>query len=179
MSSDFQTWWDEFLHELTNPQPVDRPRVDFRNDKGEFVQGRTHGEHKKECDVNRIMRAYTQKGELTHVNREQPLYGDFTFGTELAECMERVQIAHENFMELPAEVRQLAENDPVTFLAMMNSDDGVQELVNVGLQVDGFTKNTGKTQEAPTGEAPAAPPAEAPSAPSGESSGPPGGGTGA
>lgn len=88
---------------------------------------------KDECDINAIVKRHQATGMVTHVNRNRPAYGDFSYGLDLQQAMEAVRAAQDDFMRLPARVRALASNDPARFLAMVHDDDGLEMLIEAGL----------------------------------------------
>lgn len=90
---------------------------------------------KDNCDVNLIVSTYGKTGQFAHINPRTPTYGDFTGPTDLFEARKLFQEAEAAFMELPAEVRKMANNDPVTFLEMMADEGAVKALKAAGLPV--------------------------------------------
>lgn len=92
----------------------------------------TKQDDRNRTDLNSVMRRYMQTGELP-VNGPVS-YGDFTKVDSLLDAMIQVDQAEKSFAELPAKVRDLCENDPVKFLAMVETDDGRQALNEAGLE---------------------------------------------
>lgn len=90
---------------------------------------------KKECDINAIMSRYEKSGLIAHVNRYQGDYGDFTDKPEYQEALNKVISAQEMFMTLPAKVRARFGNDPGEFLAFVEDEKNVPEMVKLGLAV--------------------------------------------
>lgn len=84
-------------------------------------------------DVNALVAQYRKNGTLPTVYVGTPLYGDFTGPTDLQEQMERVYAAEDRFNQLPAAVRKASDNDPVKFLALLETPDGVATLKAAGL----------------------------------------------
>lgn len=98
-------------------------------------QGRTHQEHKDDCDINRIVKTFTRTGQVTHVNRSQPFFGDFTGPVELGEAIAAVGEARTAFQALPARVRHVSGNSPVHFLELMSDPEGRTILEEAGLKI--------------------------------------------
>ena len=91
-----------------------------------------------ETDINVIVDRWMKTGRVpTELNRGEPVYGDFTYGRDLKQAMERVDQALEAFLELPAKARAMADNDPAKFLELVQSEDDqvVRELWDAGVQV--------------------------------------------
>lgn len=88
---------------------------------------------KDECDVNLIVANYNRTGMLPVMQRE-PTYGDFSDALELADAIKLVRQAEEEFMDLPANIRALANNDPVTFREMLADEGAVKALEAAGLR---------------------------------------------
>lgn len=98
------------------------------------------------ADINTIVAQFKANGTLPMVNKNNPLYGDFTFPEDIHEVREAVEGAGARFMELPADVRTLAGNDWVTFLGMFDDPDGRQLLVNAGLIIKDMQPQTTDSQ---------------------------------
>lgn len=117
--------------EITNGP---RPRTAVR--KYCEGQGRTHQEMAEQCDVNRIVRRWREKGQSPHLQKGTPMYGDFSGASGLQDAIEQVEGAKKIFGELPALVREAAGNSPVQFLEMVADPEGLDILSEAGLQVD-------------------------------------------
>lgn len=85
-----------------------------------------------DADINVIVRRARQTGSLPPPGRV-PRYGDFTDGGSFHERLSQLREAEAEFMELPARVRQLCQNDPGMFLDMVHDPEGLAELVEAGL----------------------------------------------
>lgn len=127
-------------------------------------KSRTKQAFKDETDINRIVKRHVE-GYPPPLETRQPMYGDFSQHTSLLQATQAVEAAEEEFMTLPAAVRQAARNDPVEFLNMMASEDGAQKLVDAGLPVEGVEPTPDSfvpsTPDEPAKAAPEAPPAAA------------------
>lgn len=97
---------------------------------------RTKQSFKDECDVNVVVRNHAQTGMWAHLNPMAPTYGDFSLATELQKSMQLVSDAQDEFMELPAAVRSLCNNDPVELLSRLAIPTAAQALVDAGLPVE-------------------------------------------
>lgn len=93
----------------------------------------TKQEFKDECDINVIMKRYEKDGFLAHFNKYQGQYGDFLDAPEFHEAQNKVLVATEMFMSLPAAIRSRFDNDPGAFLDFVGDPANGKELVELGL----------------------------------------------
>jgi len=94
-------------------------------------EGKTKQSFKDECDINFILKKYRQSGQLPYL-RENGVYADHT-ATDLFESMQIVASAKTMFEELPSNIRNKFENDPVQFLEFTENPENMEEMVNLGL----------------------------------------------
>ena len=92
-------------------------------------------EFKDECDINIIMKKYGPREMVPLGGTRQPMFGDFTQVVDYASAMEQTQDAYEQFMELPAELRAMHDNDPQRFIDWFDAADE-EALRNAGLIVE-------------------------------------------
>lgn len=98
---------------------------------------RTKQSFKDAADINNVVRQYAQTGVISNVTRREPIYGDFSEVADLQQSLERVQAAQAEFDALHPEIRFAAQNDPVQFLNMMASEEGVKALRAAGMIFEG------------------------------------------
>ncbi len=96
---------------------------------------RTQQSHAKGANINEIIRRW-RDGQPIPENHRQPQYGDFTNATSYHEALDQVHEASEQFMRLPPELRANVDNDVGLFLDKVKTEDGLKELVDLGL--DGY-----------------------------------------
>lgn len=96
-------------------------------------QGKTHQEHREDCDIMTIVSRFRKSGALPF-NREEPMYGDFDTGMDFHTAMDRILEAEQSFDRLPSAVRALCENDPGKFLDMLNDEESVKKMQEAGLK---------------------------------------------
>lgn len=146
------------MTEHTTPRQRIGPRVSISLDtsKGANQADRAG------ADINTIVAQYRKSGTLPRVARTNPLYADFTFGTDMHETREAFYEAEQRFQALPADVRTLCDNDPLEFIERFADSTKLQEMVDAGLQVEGLTPTP--TPPPPIPE-PATPPDVPPSSP--------------
>lgn len=94
---------------------------------------RTHQGSKEETDINRIMLRWQKTGVMTHLNRYEGRYGDFTGVQDYQTSMNQVLEADAMFMSLPARVRARFGNDPAAFLDFASDERNAEELIRLGL----------------------------------------------
>ena len=116
---------------MSEPIPVTRPprrRVVHPHSD----EMRTKQDDRNRTNLNSIMRKYMATGELP---TGRPVsYGDFTKVDSLLTAMVQVDQAERSFARLPAKVRDLCANDPVNFLAMVETEEGRQALNDAGMK---------------------------------------------
>lgn len=86
-------------------------------------------------NINKIMAKFKKHGTLPRVNTQNPLYGDFTFPEDIHSVREAVHQAEDRFMDLPADVRSVCENDWVNFYELFSTPEGRETLTEAGLQI--------------------------------------------
>lgn len=112
--------------------------------------GRTKQAHKDECDINNIVNHWRRTRQLSHLNQGKPWYGDFTNAIDYQEACDRIALAEQKFLELPAKVRKLCDNSPALLLEELESEEGRARLEEAGF-VFGEEAAQG-TPQSPQGE---------------------------
>lgn len=95
--------------------------------------GRTRQDQKDSCDINIIMKRYTKQGVLPRLNAKTPVYDDFTTTLSYHESLEHIRRADDLFMELPAEIRAMCENDPALLIPFVEGGEHIDELIEYGV----------------------------------------------
>lgn len=95
----------------------------------------TKQSEKEAADINKIVAAYGKSGVWTNVNPLEPRYQDNTYVTDLLAAHNLIQEANEQFYSLPAEVRSLAENNPIKFAEMLTDEGAVAMLEQLGAPI--------------------------------------------
>ncbi len=106
-----------------------------------YEDGRTKQCHKDECDINKIMARFDVTKTISHVNKYQGVYGDFS-DFDFFEQTQMLTRGREIFDALPAEVRDEFKQSPAAFFQYVNDpankDDLLQKipaLAKPGLQL--------------------------------------------
>lgn len=112
----------------------------------------TEQQHKKECDVNNIIRKYDKTGLITHVSRFEGTFGDLS-GADFKEMSDRVAKARSMFEELPSNIRHEFKNDPSRLLQFMDDPGNRAKAEKLGLINKGWTEDSdGLGEHVPEGK---------------------------
>lgn len=109
------------------------PRVQVAHRSGGRLM--TKVAEQEQSDVNVIMRRWLKNG-IVPVTGQKPRYGEFHSGVDFHSGLNAVMAAQTEFERLPALVRKRCDNDPGSFLELVGTTEGIEELVELGLQVD-------------------------------------------
>jgi len=83
-------------------------------------------------DVNDLVRKFGITGKMP-TNVRMPQYGDFTGVGSYQECLEAVKSAENEFMKLPASLREYFKHSPQAFLDFVDNPKNAQEGEKLGL----------------------------------------------
>lgn len=112
-----------------------------RHDKDGNPIYKTEQSHKKECDINNIIRKYDKQGIITHVSKFEAQFGDMT-GLEFQTMQNKVLSAKEQFGKLPSKIRKRFGNNPKELLAFMEDSNNREEAIKLGLINERWTPQT-------------------------------------
>lgn len=101
--------------------------IDFTNSLDMCEQN-----HKKECDINHIMRKFQKTGVVEHVKKHSGKYADVPSG-DYREAQETITTANTMFEELPSRARAKFNNDPFQFLEYVQNPENLESLHKLGL----------------------------------------------
>lgn len=93
----------------------------------------TDQSYQKQCDVNHIMKKWSQTGQIQHVAKKQGVYADLSKIGDLTESLENVNRANEAFMALDPKIRARFGNNPIEFVKFLSDDSNHQEAQKLGL----------------------------------------------
>ncbi len=94
-----------------------------------YNDGRTKQSFKDECDIQKIMARADKAGTISHLEKFQGVYADFSdFDFQLQ--TQQLTRGREIFDELPAELRQEFGQSPAKFFAYVNDPANKDELRN-------------------------------------------------
>ncbi|WNK13321.1 MAG: internal scaffolding protein [Microvirus sp.] len=102
-----------------------------------YLPSMTKQEFKHECDINNVIKSFSQTGMFRHVSARasQGAYEDLPDGVDFQYALDEVQRARNSFMTLPAHVRQRFGHDPGQFLGFIHDPSNKDEMAKLGLLV--------------------------------------------
>lgn len=95
----------------------------------------TQQQFKDECDVNNILAKYKKTNMLTHINRHQGNFGDWSNVEDYQTSLNKIIRARDAFESLPSELRSKFLNDPKNLIEFINDDKNNDEAIKLGLKV--------------------------------------------
>ena len=118
-------------------------------------------------DINKIVHRYMQTGEFDNATIRVTNYGDATGPQTLQDAIELVEQRELEFEALPSRIRAYCKNNPVEYERALSDEEKAQDLVDLGLPLEGMEPREpapGPAAEPSPGAAQAAPgdPREAP-----------------
>lgn len=129
-------------------QKTKRPTIDCG-------PGLTEQAHKKECDINHILRDYTRTGLIKHAKQFEGRYDDIQV-QDFQDAMFIVANANNMFNQLPGETRKQFGNSPAAFLDFVNNPANKGRMAemgilrgNDGLDINGAAVGSPTPSEAP------------------------------
>lgn len=94
---------------------------------------RTQQQFKEECDVNNIIERYVNAG-IPITERTDAIYGDFAdMPQDFGEMVNIVNDARQKFADLPSNIRDRFDNDPIKLVEFMQDETNLAEAVKLGL----------------------------------------------
>jgi len=105
---------------------------DVDPDNGEVLESMTQQQFATEVDINEIVRRFGLTGQLPE-NYREPLVGDFDGIVDYHTALNAVIAAEENFMLVPATVREEFGNDPQKLLQFVSNKDNRDKAIELGL----------------------------------------------
>jgi hypothetical protein len=108
----------------------ERQRV-MTEPKGESL---TQQHFADEADVRNIIRQYDKTGLIANVQKGVARYGDYSEVNEYREALDLVNQANATFAELPAELREMFQNNAGTFLEFATNPENENKMIELGLK---------------------------------------------
>ena len=96
----------------------------------------TQQQFKAECDVNNILAKYKRTGMLTHIQKHQGNFGDFSSIEDYQTSLGKLMQAQQSFESLPSELRAKFDNDPAKLIAYLSDEKNNAEAVKLGLKLE-------------------------------------------
>lgn len=88
---------------------------------------------KDECDINRIMARYEATGQIEHLSKKTPLFGDFSNFENYQDLCNRANEVNEAFQALPSELRKELNYRPEAFVPWLSDPANRDKAVKYGL----------------------------------------------
>jgi len=88
---------------------------------------------KKDTQIRNILIRYAKTGVLGDPSR-RPIFGDFTNTEQFETSLNLVANVRSQFAQLPSEIRNRFQNDPVELLSFLNDPKNNTEAVKLGLK---------------------------------------------
>lgn len=95
-------------------------------------EGMTEQCHKKECDMNYILRDYTRTGLIRHANENEGKYDDVS-SADFQNAMFTVARVNSMFESLPGMMRKQFDNNASKFLEFVQNPNNYEEMRNMGI----------------------------------------------
>lgn len=86
-----------------------------------------------DTDINAIIRKFEKTGLVTHVTEKVARYGDFTNIPDYQTSLNLVRAAEQQFMLLPADMRERFDNDPSKMVEFLSDSKNRDEAVALGM----------------------------------------------
>lgn len=93
---------------------------------------------KDQCDINNIVREFTQHGMVQHINEKAAAgaFVDLPDSMDYQQALEIARAGQTAFDVLPAQIRARFGNDPERFLQFMQDPANQDEAIALGLATD-------------------------------------------
>lgn len=105
-----------------------------------------------DCDINRIVAQFYRTGLLPE-GFTTGVFADVSEISDYRSALERMQLAQEEFMKLPPQLRARFDNDPLSFVEFAANPANEAEMVAMGL-LEARKPPEGAAARAAGGEAP-------------------------
>ena len=96
----------------------------------------TQQQFKAECDVNNILAKYKRTGMLSHIQKHEGNFGDFSSLEDYQTSLGKLMQAQQSFESLPSELRAKFENDPAQLISFLSDEKNNAEAVKLGLKIE-------------------------------------------
>lgn len=96
---------------------------------GMTIQSEAHA-----CDINNIVKQQA-KGKPILVSDLKPVFGDFSNIPDFQEAMTKIAQASQAFDEMPWQVRERFQNDPVRLVEFLQDPKNQNEAIDLGLAI--------------------------------------------
>lgn len=94
---------------------------------------KTDQSFKEMVDVNNIITRYRKTGQISHLRKNVGVFADVSKVPDLLTATVLVKDAQEAFMQLPSDIRQNFDNDPIKFFNYYHDEKNTEKLIEMGL----------------------------------------------
>lgn len=101
----------------------------------------TEQHHKRECDINYIIKKYDKTGLITHISKIEGEFGDLS-GLDFKVMQDKVANAKTMFEMLPSKIRKEFKNNPYELLSFMDDEKNREKAIALGLINRDWTEET-------------------------------------
>ena len=108
-----------------------------------------------EADVRNIIKQYDKTGLIANVQKGVAQYGDYSEINEYREALDLVNDANGMFADLPAELREMFQNNAGTFLEFATNPENNEKMIELGLKEASVQEVTAVPAENKAAEPPA------------------------
>lgn len=84
-------------------------------------------------DINQIVKKYARTGQWSHVSNKMPWYGDVSGISDFKSAQDKVLQAQEEFLKLPAALREEFANDPGNLIEFLRDPKNKDRAIELGL----------------------------------------------
>lgn len=94
---------------------------------------RTKQAFAEECDINNIMKTWRTSGEVHHLNKRAPTWGDFSSVPDYQSAQTQLIEADQAFASMPAKTRLQFNNNPGELLAFVSDPENLEACYDLDL----------------------------------------------
>lgn len=129
------------MKKIITIRPNGSRRIQYESD----LPTKTQQSFKESCDVNKIVNKFNQTGLVSHLNRQNPSYGDFSGLTDFKTNLDTVSQAMQAFNALPSHIRKRFSNNPALLADFVMDSSNYDEALKLGLVVPKAAPKTEST----------------------------------
>lgn len=99
----------------------------------ECPENLTQMNSQKSCDVNVIMKQFRKTGQIIHLAKKVPFYGDVSDFTDYGTALMKVKVAQDLFEQMPSAVRNRFDNDVEKAIKFLEDPKNLKEAQEIGM----------------------------------------------
>lgn len=94
-------------------------------------EDQTQAHFEKQCNINNIVANYQKTGVLPTALIRDYQFGEV--GPDLIQSLNKIKAAKEQFMQMPAKIREHFQNDPDQFMRFLADPDNYEKAKSLGI----------------------------------------------